>query len=485
MPDISINQDSFFFIAVDFLCHRQPITCTPETKVVEMAGMMQQHNISGIVVVEGTTPVGVVSLRDLRDLVAHNLAGIAALSVREVMRTKLITIGRHDYLFKAIFKMAKHSIHRLVVLNNDGSLAGVITNTDLLRVQTRCPLYLSQEIEATENFDQLLKTGMRMMEMLQFATRGGADTQSLISLIAHFNDAMTLRVIELLDSLEGVRLPAGAAWLALGSEGRGEQTLRTDQDNAIVYVDGLPQEDLEQIRIFAERVVERLVFIGVPLCPGGTMASNPEWRHSVSDWKQILTRWITTPSADNMVNFGMFQDMRTMYGSKELEPILREHIIATSHQDSLFFPYMARNIVRFKPPMGMFGRIKTESRGEHRGTFDLKKGGIFALTLGISLLALHYGSMGGNSWEKIGRLRETGKIAAHDLDHIEESFSFLLKLRLQKQFRALEAGKQPSNHVDPLVLTEREREQLRAAFNGVNLLLHILEDMFQLKMIAR
>jgi CBS domain-containing protein len=485
MPDILVNQDSFFFIAVDFLCKRPSVTCTPKTGVVEMATLMQEHNISGIVVVEGIMPVGIVSLRDLRDLVAHNLENLANLTVGEVMRTNLITIGRHDYLFKAIFKMARNNIHRLIVLNHDGSLAGVITNTDLLRVQTRCPLYLSQEIEATEDFEQLRKTGLRMTEMLQFATRSGADTQSLISLIAHFNDAMTLRIFELLDRLEGIRLPAGAAWLALGSEGRGEQTLRTDQDNAIVYDDGLPQKDLDQIKLFAERVVERLEFIGVPLCPGGTMASNPEWRHSVSEWKQILTRWITTPSANNMVNFGMFQDMRTLYGSAKQESVLREHIIVSTGQHSLFFPYMARNIVRFKPPMGMFGRIKTDTRGEYRGTFDLKKGGIFALTLGLSLLALRYGSMGGNSWEKIARLRETGKISAHDLDQVEESFSFLLKLRLQKQFRALEAGKQPNNRVDPLVLTEREREQLRAAFNGVNLLLHILEDTFQLGMIAR
>lgn len=485
MPDSVVTQDSFFFIEVEYLCTNVPVTCSPDTSVVEMAALMSWHNISGIVVVEGDRPVGIVSLRDLRDLVAHDLEQIAALRVRDMMRTNLITIGRHDYLFKAIFKMAKFNIHRLVVLNSDGSLAGVITNTDLLRVQTRCPLYLSQEIEAADSFEQLRITGQRMLEMLQFATRGGADTQSLISLIAHFNDAMTLRVMELLAKLEGVRLPPGAAWLALGSEGRGEQTLRTDQDNAIVYLDGLGQQQLDQLVHFAERTVEQLAFIGVPPCPGGTMASNPEWRHSLSEWNGILSRWITTPTADNMVNFGMFQDMRALQGDRQLEQALREHIISISHQHSLFFPHMARNIVRFKPPMGMFGRIKTDTIGEHRGTFDLKKGGIFALTLGISLLSLYYGSMGGNTWEKIARLRELGKLSSHDLDQIEEAFSFLLKLRLQKQFRALEAGKQPSNRVDPLVLTEREREQLRDAFKGVNLLLHILKDTFQLDMIRR
>ena len=184
-----------------------------------------------------------------------------------------------------------------------------------------------------------------------------------------------------------------------------------------------------------------------------------------------------------MVNFGMFQDMRAMHGSLALEQQLREHILAESHRQALFFSYMARNIVRFKPPMGLFGRIKTESRGDYKGMFDLKRGGIFALTLGVSLLSLYYGNMGGTTWEKIGRLRQLGKIAAEDLDKIEESFTFLLKLRLQRQFRALESGRKPTNYIDPLVMTDRERELLRNAFKGVNLLLHILEETFQLKMI--
>lgn len=483
MHEIPVSQESFFFIEVDYLCTGLSITCSPELGLIEMADLMRQHNISGIVAVEENRPVGIVSLRDLRDLVAADIMKVPTLTVRDVMRTGLITIGRHDYLFKAIFKMAKHAIHRLVVVNPDGTMAGIITNTDLLRVQTRCPLYLSQEIEASENYEQLQTTARRMIDMLQFATRAGADTQSLISLIAHFNDALNHRLITLMDKIDGIRLPEGAAFLVLGSEGRGEQTLRTDQDNAIVYADDLSEQALEEVIRFSERIVERMEFLGVPRCPGGTMASTPEWRHSLTDWKELLSRWINTPLPENMVNFGMFQDMRAIHGSLELEESLRAYILGDSHQHSLFFPYMARNIVRFKPPVGMFGRIKTESRGEYKGTFDLKKGGIFALTLGTSLLAMHYGSMGGNTWEKIERLRQLGKIASHDLDKIEESFSFLLKLRLQKQFRALEAGKKPSNNVDPLVLTEREREQLREAFKGVNLLLHILEDTFQLKMI--
>lgn len=478
-----ISQEGFYFIEAGLLCNRQPVTCSPQTGLIEMSGLMQQHDISGIVVVEGSVPVGVVSLRDLRSLVSQRFSDIPNLTVQDVMQTELITIQRQDYLFKAIFKMARYNIHRLVVLNKDGSLAGVITNSDLLRMQSHCPLYLSQEIEVANSFEQLYAINTRLIDMLGFAVKAGADTQSLISLISHFNDLMTLRVITLLETIENVRLPRSAAFLVMGSEGRSEQTLRTDQDNAIVYADTATAEDLKQIKLFAERIVERLEQIGVPRCPGGIMASNRQWSHSISTWQRILTRWISTPTLKNMVKFGMFQDMRVIHGNLSLEKKLREHIVTTVSHHPLFFAYMAHNIVQFSPPLGLFGRIKLEPNGEHKGAFDLKKGGIFALTQGVSLLALKYGSMGGTTWEKLGRLRQDSQISKDDLDSTEEAFSLLVRLRLLIQLNDLEAGREPGNHCHPNLLGNREQEQLRLALKSVNLLLHILKDTFQLDLI--
>jgi len=480
----TITQDSFYFIEVALLCNRAPVTCTPQTSLIEMAGLMRDHNISGIVVVEGTTPVGIVSVRDLRDLVATDYHGVATRTVQEVMQTNLITIRRQDYLFKAIFKMARHNIHRLVVLHDDGSLAGVVTNSDLLRIQSRCPLYLSQIIETAESFEQLQATGVRLIELLQFVVKTGAEIQSLISLISHFNDLMSLRVITLLEKLEGVRLPRSAAFLVMGSEGREEQTLRTDQDNAIVYSDSVSDEELKQIKLFAERMVERLEFIGVPRCPGGIMANNRQWCHSLATWKRILNRWISTPSLKNMVKFGMFQDMRVIHGNLSLERGLHDFIISTTHHHSLFFSYMALNIVQFSPPLGLFGRIKLEQKGEHKGMLDLKKAGIFALTQGVSLLALLHRNMGGTTWDKIGWLRQDSQISKDDLDSIEDAFSFLIRLRLMVQLDLLETGKIPGNHCNPGLLSSREQDQLRSALKGTNLLLQILKDTFQLDLIA-
>ncbi len=485
MPFHAINEESLFFLRVEAFCGNQTITCTPDMGIVQMARLMREHDISGLIVIEHGTPVGVVSVRDFRNLIATSSISLSTLRAREIMSTGLVTLKRQDYVFEAIFKMAKYNIHRLVVLDDDGKLLGVITDTDLLRLQTRTPLYLHQEIEAADSIEQLRKINARILEIVDFATRAGADTRSLVQLISHFNDAFTRRVIALLDAQEDIRLPEGAAYLALGSEGRGEQTLRTDQDSALVHIDDFPPEKIRAAERFASRLIDALEEIGIPRCPGNTIASNPQWSRSLSEWKQSLDQWISVPESENMVNFGMFQDLRAVHGNKTLETQLHEHILATVQRHSLFLPYVARNIMRFPPPLGMFGRIRVERRGAYRGKVDLKKAGIFALTEGVSLLALEAGIVGGSTWEKIERLRQRGILSTNDLEVVDEAFTYLIQLRLQRQLRALASGQRPINYIDPLIMTDKERDRLRKALKEVGVFLRIIRDRYKLDFISR
>jgi len=201
------NEDSLFFIPVKEICHRYVVTCSPDLSLIEMARLMMVNNISGIVVVSDEKPVGIVSVRDLRNLIAEVTGSIETLTVRYVMKTDLITISNSDYLFKAIFLMAKHNIHRLIVVNEFNSLTGVITDADLMRIQTSSPLYLVQEIESAGSIEQLRVLGQKMTGMLRYALKTNADTPSLIQLISHFNDALTQRLIQILDRNHDVRLP--------------------------------------------------------------------------------------------------------------------------------------------------------------------------------------------------------------------------------------------------------------------------------------
>ena len=485
MPGSNFNEESFFFLHVKNVCRSPAITCSPDISVIEAAGLMRDHSIAGLVVVDDNAPVGILSVRDLRDIMAADGANLVAHKVRDVMHVGVITVRHSAYVFEAIFKMARNNLHRLAVVDEHQDLIGIINATDLLIQQTRSPLYLAQEIQTAESFADLQRISGSILEMVRSAMDAGADTRSLVHLIAHFNDGFTERIIALMESTEGIILPAKAAYLALGSEGRGEQTLRTDQDSAMVYANDITASEIADCARFADRLVEILEFVGIPRCPGNTMASNPQWRHSLGEWQERLEKWITVPDGENMVNFGMFQDFRTIHGDRSLEKDLHAFIHATAQRHMLFFPHVAKNIVRFPAPLGMFGRIKVERTGPNHGKVELKKAGIFAITEGASLLALENNVDGGTTWDKLEKLGQLSVLSKKDSETISDAFSVLVNFRLQRQLRDLAAGNKPSNAIDPQRLPEKARNQLREALRGVNLLLRIIREHYRLDFISR
>lgn len=485
MPFNAVAEDSVLFVRVGTLCRGAVIACAPETGLVEAARLMRLHDITGLVVRERERPIGIFSIRDFIRLVAGSDGDLAGLTVRDGMTASLITIKEQDSALDAIFLMARHNIHQLGVLDAAGQLSGLISDTDLLSLQTRTPLYLNTEIDAANSIAELRLISAKMLDTVVLATRTGADIRGLVQLISHFNDALTQRLIYLLEHEEGIALPQGAAYLVLGSEGRGEQTLRTDQDSAIVYADDLPADQLPQIERFSQRIVEALESLGVPRCPGNTMASNPQWRHSLSQWRRLIDQWMTVFNPEHMVSFGMFQDLRAVHGELSLERRLHEQILAGVDRNAIFLAFVARNILRFQPPLGMFGRFRVEKKGEHKGKIDLKKAGIFAITEGASLLALEAGVVDGTTWDKLELLGKRGIVAASDLETVQDAFDYLVRLRLQRQLKALAAGQRPSNHVDPLIMTDKERDRLREALKGVGTFLNIVRDHFQLNLISR
>jgi len=351
-------------------------------------------------------------------------------------------------------------------------------------ITTCSPPYLYQEIVEARSIDKLRELGVGMLDLVRLATRSDADIRSIVQLSSQFNDAITLRLIALLDSGEGICLPEGATYLALGSEGRGEQTLRTDQDSAIVFIDDLPPEKLRGVERFSTLLVEALEEIGVPRCPGNIMAGNPQWRHSLTEWKRLIDQWIGDPTPEHMLEFGMFQDLRPLHGNENLGTQLRNHIRAAVHDTPLFFPNMACHAVRFPSPLTMFGRIRVEHGGEQRGKIDIKKAGIFAITVGTSLLALDAGIIGGSTWEKLELLGKRGVLSPGDVKTIEEAFTFLVRVRLQWQLRERAVKVKPSNYINPLAMTDNERDQFRQALKGVKTFLRIMDHRYHLNFIS-
>lgn len=346
------------------------------------------------------------------------------------------------------------------------------------------PLQLYREIEAAQSIEVLRELGIKMLATVRCVITVPVDAKSIVLMIARVNSAITKRLIALMETVEGISLPDGATYLALGSEGRGEQTLRTDQDSAIVYPDGLSAEKLAAVNRFAARLVAALEEIGVPRCQGNVMACNPRWCHSISEWKQLIEEWITVPTPPNILDFCLFQDISFLHGDESLCSELRDHIRTTVHLTPFFFTNLACHATRFPSPLTFFGTIRVERKGIDKGRVDLKKAGIFAITVGASLLTLEAGSVGGNTWDKLSLLGRQRVITAGDLKQIEAAFSFLVRLRIQSQLRELADRNIATNYVDPKAMTGEERKKFKTALKGIDCFLQVIRSRYQLNFIS-
>lgn len=478
-----MNETSLFFVKVKDLSKKDVYTCSPSSSLTEVAQYMKEKKVSGIVVCEDLIPIGVVTDRDFRNKVIAERRP-TDIKISEIMSLPVITIREEDYVFEAIYRMTKQNIHRLVVVNEMGQLAGIITDTDIIKYQTNTPLYFIRELEYANNLDDLKKINEKSIKLLQYMVKSGIRTQDTIRFISHINDSLILRAITIITRENYIELTDNFSFLVLGSEGRMEQTLKTDQDNAIVYEDNIDESSLKLLEAFSQKLIDSLIYIGIPECPGGIMAKNLAWRKSVSEWKATLSQWIRLPEPENTLNYSMFSDLRTLFGNPSLEKALKQTILNLVQENRLFLAHLAKNVLRFPPPITFFGNIKVENTGKYKGRFDIKKAGIFPITEGIKVLALDAGIVEGGTKAKINKLMEQRLLSDEDLLEIDTSFNFFLNLRLKSQLKDISKGIEPSNYVSPDDLNHIELERLKIGLKAVKTLQAVLKDRYNLNQIA-
>jgi CBS domain-containing protein len=460
-------------------CRRQVATCSPGDGLVAAAAVMAQRNISSLVVCGDGTPLGILTDRDLRNKVVARGIDPSGLTAAEIMNAPLVTINEGEFLFEALHRISRHGIHRLVVTDDRGQLAGIITDSDILRVQSRSPQQLLRQIEEARDVQELKGLHQRVQGLMEHLVGSGVPIKDLVRFIALLNDRILVRLIELVRSQGFSDLTDRFAFLVLGSEGRGEQTLTTDQDNALVYADDLSPPEVRRLEEFSAALIDGVLAIGIPPCPGGIMASTPQWRHSLEEWRGLLDSWFGTPTPENILKVSMFSDMRTLQGDPSLEQSLREHVAGRLVGNEAFLGHMTANLLRFAVPLGWFGRFKTEG-GEHRGRLDLKKAGIFAVTEGAKILALSAGLQERNTRERLEKLQETGILSDSEADDLKAVYDSLVYFRLRTQVEALREGREPDNRIAVQGLNRMELGRLRAALEGVRSFQGLLERRFRL-----
>lgn len=464
-------------------CRRELIFCELDDPLQGVAAIMAARGISSVVVCRGEEPLGIFTDRDLRNKVVAVGGDPRTLRAKEIMSSPLIVVREDDFLFEAVYQMSRYGIHRVGVSDATGRLCGMLTESDLIRAQSNSPQLLVRQLEAAGSIAALKEIHHGIDDLARALHEVGVPTHDLMRLISHLNDQIVVRLCALLRREKFPQLPEGFAFLVLGSEGRGEQTLKTDQDNAMIYADDLSREEVAMLANFAEELIAGLIAIGIPECPGGVMAKNPFWRRSQREWLAVVDRWIDEPDGESILRFCMFCDLRTVVGDPALAEGVREHIGQRAPAETLFLMQLAAQAGKFTPPLGLFGGFKVEKGGGHRGEIELKTAGLFAITEGIRVLALAVGLVGGGTVEKMVRLRNQGLLSPEQLEDLQASFNTLCQLRLQGQLEALTHGGELSNYIAPHALNRVEQGRLHVALEVVKSFEALLKARFRLDVV--
>lgn len=321
---------------------------------------------------------------------------------------------------------------------------------------------LASRAGRTDSIDGLVEVAEAGRRFCVAQTGGELGGAWLARTLSELNDRVADRVIHLTAGEH--RLPAVPwCWLALGSEGRFEQTFITDQDNGLVFsaADDREAEALRQLFVpFAQAVNECLDRCGFAFCNGKVMAGNPQWCLSLDEWRWRFSEWVRRPEPMALMYATIFFDFRTLHGDHQLGKRLRKHVLGLTQDTPVFLHLMAGNALLSQPPLSFLGEVVTEGSGEG-GMVDLKKAGARIFVDAARIFALAHGVA---RVDTPGRLAEAGGLAGMQPDEVEAaiaSFSHLLRLRLDRQGRVLRAGGVPDHRVDPERLHELDRAILR------------------------
>jgi CBS domain-containing protein len=459
----------FFNQPIENIINRELVYCDQEMPIQAAAAVMSEHNASSIFICDVNGEfVGVVTDNDLRKKVTA--AGYDILKpVRDIMSSPLVTLSSNALIFETMMLMMQKNIKHLAIRDSTGKVVGVVTNRDLLKAQGQSPFFIMREIAQARFINQIVEIHRHIPRMLQSLINTGAKAQNITRFLTTVSDAVLQKIIAFaLDEMGPP--PARFVFMVLGSEGRKEQTLRTDQDNAIVFED-LPAKTgraaMKYFLSFAEKVCGWLDEAGYSFCKGGVMAKNPQWCQPLQTWKRYFTEWIHTAAPEALLQSSIFFDFRAGFGNAGLVQQLRSHLFDSLVGWPGFFRHLAENALFFTPPIGFFRNFLVESKGEHRDSFDIKAA-MQPVVDYARIYALNSRIEETNTMGRLEELLRQKKISAQQYNELDTVYSYLMQQRFVRQIRAVvEEKAEPDNYVNPKKLSRIEQTTLKEIFKRI------------------
>jgi len=415
--DLSFKNEALFELQPIPIIKKM-VTVTPETSIQQSAILMSQKKVGSVIVTEDNKPVGIVTDVDLRELVATGNISIRD-TISKVMNSPVICYSKNLTISQAQLTMMKHHINHICI-TKDGTpntkVKGIVSEHDIIVSQGNNPAVLMKAINRASSTKKLKRIRNKIMILLSGYLRSNIPLTHISNIIFELNDATIKRTIErCLEKMDGSP-PAKFAWMSLGSQGRKEQLLHTDQDNALVF-ENVPEDELEETRAYflklATKVTKRLNIIGYEFCPAEMMARNPKYCLSLSEWKNQFNDWVTTSGNDEILLCQIFFDFDIAHGEIKLTNAIADHIYDILKGNRIFLNKLAAQALRNPSPLGFFRQFLVEQDGEKKDLFDIKKRGIMPLTDAGRLLILEHGvkniSNTSERFEKLAQLESNNK----------------------------------------------------------------------------
>ena len=379
------------------------------------------------------------------------------LPVGELASWELITVRPDDQVGEALVLMQRHGVHRVVV-QDDGKILGLLESLDLFGFLSNHSMLIDRRLRAATDLDALARAAAQMNDMIRRQYRGGTRVALLARLVQDLNGRLFEQAWQLIAPPELVQ---NSCLLVMGSEGRGEQLLKTDQDNALLLRDGyVPPDDLPAI---CARFSEALARFGYPPCPGDVMLSNATWRGTVQDFARRVRKWLVLPEADSLINLAVFMDAHAVCGDAELLASLRRQVFGMLADDDAMMSRFAAVVDAFGDGTRWWRRML----GGGEANLNLKKAGMFPLVHGVRSMALAERIDATSTEARIRALQEAGALDAETAQELTESLHFFMGLRLKAGLDEMDRGQPVSGKVDLVGLTPLERDLLKDALAAV------------------
>ncbi|CAN5290176.1 hypothetical protein BH24ACT19_BH24ACT19_08150 [soil metagenome] len=454
------------------------MVCDPGATAREAATIMRRESVDSAVVVRGGRVFGILTDMELRDGLVAEAAPVET-PVGQLMSERVVRLRADAPVFEALMAMMRERAYHVVItdgLGPEAPLLGVVSDKDISRAQGYSPAFVLERAEEADSVAELARIRGETTGLILSLERRGVRPRDLIAINTEVNDRLMVRALglaeaELAETSPGLRVDLPWAWLSLGSEGRGEMGLLTDQDNALVYADPSNPEEAEKaerwFRELAERANLALYECGFALCEGGVMARNPKWRGPSSGWKETFRRWILEPEAQALADAATFFDLHGLYGESTLVEELKTAMERALSEESRFLPFLARNVVADRPSPSFF-RSVVERFGRRSDYLDIKQSGTKPLTDIARLLAMQLRYL--DSSNTFDRFRYAAKALpemSKTIEQASDAYGHLVELRFDRHLRDIERGEKPNNRIDPNALSKTRRDMLRVALSTV------------------